>query len=261
MAEHAELYRRAEYYDVVFNRDVGRELDFARALFREANGRDPDSLIDIACGPGYHARRFARDGGRAYGLDLRPEMVAFAGDQARAEGVDVGWLAADMRDFRLPEPVDLAMTMFDSVDCLLTDEDVVAHLRAVAANLRPGGLYLIERAHPRDLSPTSYGFWRYQGQRDGRRVLYLWGVNRPTFDPTTNVAVVEVEIEVEDGDVRETFVVRAEERFLSAPELDTLAELSGALRVRRRYGAFDPGQPFDNTPASRQMLTLMERVG
>jgi hypothetical protein len=36
---------------------------------------------------------------------------------------------------RLPERVDAAFTLFDGIDCLLTNAELVAHLHAVAANL------------------------------------------------------------------------------------------------------------------------------
>jgi hypothetical protein len=51
----------------------------------------------------------------------------------------------DMTDFRLPRPVDAAICMQDSQGHLLTNDALVRHLRAVAANLRPGGLYIFDR--------------------------------------------------------------------------------------------------------------------
>ena len=65
-----------------------------------------------------------------------------------AEGVRVEWLAADMRDFRLERPVDLAICMFDGLDALLSNDDIVRHFRAVAGNLGPRGLYVLEYTHP-----------------------------------------------------------------------------------------------------------------
>ena len=62
MAEHLNLYQRATYYDIIFDRNVSREVDFITAIFNRHNGAELNSVLDIACGPGYHAREFARRG-------------------------------------------------------------------------------------------------------------------------------------------------------------------------------------------------------
>src|SRR5947199_10223257 len=102
MAELNEIYRRAKYYDVAFARDIGREVQFIRNLHRQRTGRPLASLLEIACGPGYHARAFARLGMMTWGLDVRPEMIDYARHLAAAEAVEVSWAASDMRDFPWP---------------------------------------------------------------------------------------------------------------------------------------------------------------
>src|SRR5258708_13474380 len=75
MAELNEIYRRAKYYDVAFARDIGGEVQFIRDLHQARTGRPLASLLEIACGPGYHARAFARLGIHTWGLHLRPETI------------------------------------------------------------------------------------------------------------------------------------------------------------------------------------------
>ena len=65
-----------------------------------------EHVLDIACGPGYHARTAARMGLRAIGMDLRPEMLDFA--QKQAPDAPVEWYVGNMCDFHLDEPVDMA---------------------------------------------------------------------------------------------------------------------------------------------------------
>ena len=71
MAEYNEVYGRAKYYDIAFRRDVTREVDFLTELYQRHAGKPLSSMIDIACGPGYHALLFASRGVRTIGLDLR----------------------------------------------------------------------------------------------------------------------------------------------------------------------------------------------
>src|SRR5262245_44984938 len=200
MAEHHELYRRATYYDVVFNRDVTPEVDFISCLCERQLGVSPRTVLDIACGPAYHAREFARRGARAYALDIRPEMLDFARRSAVRGGVEIRTVAADMRGFQLPEPVDAAFTLFDGIDCLLTNDELVAHLRAVAENLQPHGVYVLELTHPRDCSPWGYGNFCYAGERDGCKVVIHWATNSPVANPLTQVVDVNVLMQVRESD-------------------------------------------------------------
>ena len=67
MAEHNNLYQHVAYYDLIFERDVSREVDFVIAAYRHYAGRKSQATLEVACGPGYHTRAFARRGLRAIG--------------------------------------------------------------------------------------------------------------------------------------------------------------------------------------------------
>lgn len=259
VAEHNELYRRAVYYDVVFNRDVSREVDFVSALYRTYNGTELGSVLDLACGPAYHARAFAAGKLRSVGLDLRAEMITFAREQAAGLDDYLTLMTGDMRAFQLPEPVDVAFTMFDGLDCLLTNDDIVRHFRAVAGNLRPNGLYVIDLTHPRACSLYNYSNFIYHGERNGCRVRIDWNTNSAIVDPLTQVINVEVRMQVDDNGNMYEFTSTAGERLLVAQELRALADLSGVLTVRDFYGDFSLSQPFDNTPAAHRMIVVLQK--
>lgn len=259
MAEFNEVYQRAIYYDIVFNRDVSCEVDFIRDVFRHYSGRDLRSALDIACGPGYHARAFAQQGVRAVGLDLRGEMLKFASDQAEAEGASVEWIEADMRYVKLAEPVDAAISMFDGIDALQTNADLIAHFRCMADNLTPGGIYLLDISHPAETSYEVYGRYQYHGERDGVAIDIFWATNRPQFDYVTGTATVEIEMRINDHGKEFVIHDSAQERMLSAGELILLAELSGAFDVVGWYGDVKLTQPFDHTPMSKRMICVMQK--
>ncbi len=260
MAELHGVYQRARYYDIAFRRDVSNEVEFLARLFAQHAKRPLASMLDVACGPGYHARDFARMGVKAYGLDLRPEMVAFARDEAEAEGTRVEWFAADMRDFTLPQPVDLILTSYDSIDCLTGQDEIIEHFKTVGRNLAPKGLYVYELTHPRDCSLWNYGSHSYEGERDGIRVRIDWAVNHPAGDPFTQLTDVEVVMHVNDHGKTHEFHDRARERFCLPQEFVMLARISGALEAVRFLGDYRFDQPFDNTPGSRRMIGVFQRT-
>ena len=261
MAEFNELYRRATYYDIVFNRDVSSEIDFIIALYQQYNaGKSPHSLLDLACGPGYHARDFARRGLRAIGLDLREEMLALATEAASREQITVEWVAADMRHLQLAEPVDVAINVFDGIDCLLTNDDLIAHMNAIAENLTPGGLYIIDVTHPRFTTLSYYMPFQYSGSRDGVTVEIMWKGEAVQINPLTGVAHTELEMRVNENGHTQQFTDVAQERLLSAQEIDLLARCCGKLTPVDWYGAYDVNQPFDNSPAATRMIAVLQKL-
>jgi len=238
MAEYTELYARAHWYDIALGRDVGREIDFVTEVFRRLAGRPLSSVLEIACGPGYHTRGFARRGIAATGLDLMPGMVELGRRLAEAEGLVATWVAADMRDFRLAAPVDAVLTMYDALDCLVEQDDVIAHFRNVAANLVLDGLYILEFTHPHDTGFADYGSFSYEGERDGTRVVVDWATNGAAYHPLTMVAEVEVTMTVTETPVGRTGGGRELRRFRS--------------RTAARHG---PGAPsHDPGPAAHRQL-------
>lgn len=260
MAEHMNLYEQARYYDIIFDSDRAREAGFLADVFRTHSGTSrPEGVLDVACGPGYHARAFSREGVRAVGVDLNEAMIDLAAEKDRLEGLTGEWHVADMRDFRLDEPVELAFVMFDGLDALLTNQDLVAHLRAVADNLSPHGLYVIDLSHPRECSFSNYAEFRYRGERDGVRVEIEWGTNRPHFDLVTGIADVELELRVFEGGQTRIVKDHASERLLLPQELTLLAALSGTFSVVGWYGDYDVMQPLDWTDKSRRMIAVLRR--
>ena len=260
MAEFTELYARAHWYDIALGRDVAREIAFVEQAFARLAGRPLASVLEIACGPGYHTRSFARRGIAATGLDLMPEMVALARSLAEEEGLAATWIAADMRDFRLEAPVDAILTMYDALDCLSGQDDVIAHFRNVAANLNPDGIYILEFTHPHDTGFADYGSFAYEGERDGIRVVVEWATNGPAYHPFTMVAEVEVKMTVSENGATRVFVDRASERMFTAPEIAALARLSGGLELVASYGDFDVERPLDMAPAPRRMILVLRRA-
>lgn len=103
------------------------------------------TLLELACGTGTIAVAFARQGWRVYAVDGSAEMLA----QARAKVPEdaewaLFWSQQDMRSFVLPERVHLATCLYDSLNYMLTAEDLLAVFRRVCKALRPGGYFFFD---------------------------------------------------------------------------------------------------------------------
>lgn len=259
MARYQQLYSRAYYYDIALKRDVSQQIDFIIDVYRHYVGRAPGSLLDIACGPGYHANEAARRNLVAYGLDLMPEMLALASQYAHQEGLKTQWIQADMRDFQLLQPVDVAICMFDGIDVLLETDDIIHHLQVVASQLTEKGLYIIDCTHPRDSSLSHYGSYAYGGERDGVCVNIQWAINSPIFHPVTGVAEVTIAIEINDHGHQTTIMDHAYERLLAPTEITLLTRLSKVFDVVGWYGAYNLNQPLDTSLDSYRAIAILQK--
>lgn len=258
MAEHMNLYQKASYYDVIFDRDIEREIEFLLGVYRHHVGREPESVLELACGPGYHARAFSERGLSAAGLDLSEPMIRMARAKSEERGIEVKWIVGDMREFCLEGPVDLAFVMFDGLDALLSNDDLLLHFQSTAENLKPDGMYVVDLTHPRDCNHFEYGQFHYAGERDGVRVEIDWATNEPQFDLVTGVAEVEIQVTITEAGQVTTLQDRAFERMLLPQEIKLLARLSNAFEVVAWYGDYNVGAKFDMSPSSRRMIAALK---
>ena len=149
----AAPYAAPLYYHVAFELNRKAETDFLIACFRKYAHGLVRHILDVACGTGHHSLRLARRGYRMTALDLSAPSIAFLAAETARLGLEVTSVVGDMTDFRLPEPVDAAICMQDSQGHLLETAALLAHLRAVRRNVRPGGLYVFDRLVPNGWSP------------------------------------------------------------------------------------------------------------
>jgi SAM-dependent methyltransferase len=79
-----------------------------------------------------------------YGVDLSPTMRRLAREKSRLLGLPLRVVDGDMRDFRLPEPVDLVLCEFDALNHVEEKGDLALVGRAVSRALRPGGHFYFD---------------------------------------------------------------------------------------------------------------------
>ena len=153
----------------------------------ELHGAQSASLVDVACGPGEFALAMAQRGFRVTGVDQSPEMLVMARRNAQEKGMTVTFLEQDMRRLELPAPVDAATCLYDSLNYLITDADLRQTLRAVAAALRPGGLFLFDMNTIQGLA-TRWGnrVWVIQDNEDALEV------DQSEFDYDAGIATLKV---------------------------------------------------------------------
>lgn len=120
---------------------AGHPLFVADAHALDARFTEPAPLIDLGCGSGRLAIRFARAGFPVVAVDLSQAMLRQLGARAREEGLSIGLLQANLCDLRsLPDAsFAYALSMFSTLGMI---RGAKARRHALAESfrlLRPGG--------------------------------------------------------------------------------------------------------------------------
>lgn len=108
-------------------------------LVAEVADLEPATGLDVACGEGRNALWLAEKGWRMIGVDFSPVAIDKARRIADKRGLDVTWEVADVRSWRSPVSVELAIIFY----LHLPWQDVEAAIANTAAALEPGGTFLM----------------------------------------------------------------------------------------------------------------------
>ncbi len=114
----------------------------------EVGSLPPGSALDVACGEGRNAIWLAERGWEVVAVDFSSVALARARERARARGVDVTWVLADVLSYRPAEAFDLVLVSYLQLP----------ELRDVIERIEPyvGGTLLIV-AHARANLRRGYG--------------------------------------------------------------------------------------------------------
>jgi len=247
------IYRRyAEAYAKAGRGRFSLELVPWVAAVLEQHGSGARTLADVACGAGEFAVAMARRGLRVTGIDQSPEMLALARASAERSGVEIAWLEQDMRELRLPEPVDAATCLYDSLNYLVDDGELRRAMQAIAGALRPRGLFLFDMNTLRGLA-TRWGnrVWIIQDTDDA------FEADESEFDYDSGVATLRVNAFLQrPNDLYERVREVHRERGYPIPAIDAALE-GGGFEVLGRWS----GPSFEAvTPESARVFYAARRL-
>ena len=262
MTNHDTFYKAARFYDIAFDfKDVPGECDFLLEILQKHSDREAESFLECAAGPALHSLEFAKRGLHSIALDSSPAMVCYGKQRARAAGVDIDYVEADMSQFNLDRTVDLAAILMDSTSYLLDNRAVLDHLACMGRALRPGGLYILEMSHPRDVyNAGKSAQTEWTAKREDTKVHIRWGRDEDFFDPCTGITHCSVRLDYEDGSEVGSILDKAPQRSFTANEWLALVEASESFEILEIYGAMDSSIPFDNRRPAWRMVPILQRV-
>lgn len=167
--------------------------DFAESCFDRFLPRRPELVLDLACGTGRMTRELAARGYDMIGIDGSSEMLSEAYDRPH-DGIL--YLLQDLRSFELYGTVGAITCCLDSVNYLLTEEDLHACFSLVHNYLDPDGLFFFDVNTPYKFR-TVYGQNAYLLEDelpggDASRAVYCGWQN--DFSPETGICDFDLSI-------------------------------------------------------------------
>jgi SAM-dependent methyltransferase len=150
--EKPSLRSRRPWWEELFNEEysramsrlsdgqIKREASFIEDSLGVAHG---GALLDLGCGPGYHAVELAGRGYAVVGYDLSLHQLALAADVAQERQQKLNLMQGDMREMAFD-------AVFDGIYCWNTtfgyfeEEKNLAVAERIFRALKPGGTFLID---------------------------------------------------------------------------------------------------------------------
>lgn len=115
------------------------ELERQRALAAERN-----VVADLGCGTGTLTELLADRGYDMIGIDDSQEMLNIALEKRERSGKEILYLCQDMREFELYGAAGAVISVCDSLNYLLEEEEILQVFRLVNNYLYPGGVFLFD---------------------------------------------------------------------------------------------------------------------
>ncbi|MEO0071210.1 MAG: methyltransferase domain-containing protein [candidate division WOR-3 bacterium] len=232
----APFSRFARHYDQFMTKyvDYPGWVNYVERIFKRFRVA-PKRILDVACGTGIPTIILAKKGYHLIGVDRSREMLEVLLEKRKGLPIEV--ICADIRNFTLPEPVDAAISLYDSINYLLTEEDLRRCFSCVYQALIPDGIFAFDMN-------TVYGLAEFWGtrtmNRDTPEITSVWQ-NR--FDPETRVSTLHLlfKEKLPDGTFGESFEEIHEERAYTADEVRRALTAAGFTECHfYHHGSFLP---------------------
>lgn len=111
---------------------------------REALAAERNVVVDLGCGTGTLTELLADEGYDMIGIDNSQEMLSIAIAKKEESGRDILYLNQDMRELELYGTVGAVISICDSLNYLLEEEEIEKTFRLVNNYLYPGGIFIFD---------------------------------------------------------------------------------------------------------------------
>ena len=147
------------------------------------------SVLDLACGEGFHTRVLKQRGaGRVVGVDLSAAMIDLARQEESRQPLGIEYIVQDAKKLELRETFDLVFAAY-LLNYASSRSELLEMCQAIARHLKPGGRFVTINSNPdytgQDDTMRQYGFTREVGEhREGAPIIWKFFLADRDFEIT-----------------------------------------------------------------------------
>lgn len=140
-----EAYTDFAYLYDIFMEDVPYEA-WAQLIMSLMNtyGEGIHKVVDLGCGTGVITRMLAKAGYEMIGIDLSSDMLSVAASSGDEDDNSILYINQNMSAFELGENADAFISVCDSINYLIMDDDILGCLKSVKNYLNKDGLFIFD---------------------------------------------------------------------------------------------------------------------
>ena len=243
----------AAVYDTFMDNIPYEEWEkYLKSLLYEYGVRE-GLVLELGCGTGNMTEILAQSGYDMIGVDNAEEMLEIAIEKRMKSGLDILYLQQDMREFELYGTVKAIVSICDSVNYILEEEELEEVFRLVNNYLDPGGVFIFD-------FNTVYKYREILGDQtiaeNREECSFIWD-NYYYEEERINEYELSLFIREEDSELYRKY---QETHFQKAYDLETMKRLitQSGLEYITAYDAFTKEAP---TRVSERIYVIARERG
>lgn len=192
-------------------------------------------VIDVGCGTGKFTCLLAKKGLDMTGLDVSPEMLDVARENAEDEGVNALWLCQDMAKINTFGSYAAMLCTYDGINHLTTESRLKSFIKKSINFVDPGGLLIFDFLTPEYFRENVDGRINVDDEENG---MCLW---QGKFNEKTGICTYQIVCfeETEDGLYERTEDIVKEKawtpEFIAAELKNAGYEIKKIIKGKRVY--------------------------
>ena len=243
----------AAVYDTFMDNIPYEEWEkYLKSLLYEYGVRE-GLVLELGCGTGNMTEILAQSGYDMIGVDNAEEMLEIAIEKRMKSGFDILYLQQDMREFELYGTVKAIVSVCDSVNYILEEEELEEVFRLVNNYLDPGGVFIFD-------FNTVYKYREILGDQtiaeNREECSFIWD---NYYYEEERINEYELSLFIREGD-SELYRKYQETHFQKAYDLETMKRLitQSGLEYITAYDAFTKEAP---TRVSERIYVIARERG
>ncbi len=208
----------AEVYDIFMdNVPYDEWCQYISDILKDYDIRD-GLVCELGCGTGKMTERMSKAGYDMIGIDNSAEMLAIA-MRSRESDRDILYLNQDMREMELYGTVRACISICDSLNYLLSEEELLETFKLVNNYLDPGGLFIFDMN-------TEYKYRELMGDRtfcENREACsFIW---ENYYDENDRINEYDLTLFVREDEEEEVYRKYEEIHYQKSYGIDTVCDL------------------------------------